>query len=241
MYPDVRMSDRLARISSRYRVEIPEKRLTTEETLQLLRSVESSATDFLFDEKKQSLVFKSTDSDTWELTLPIVLPKISGDSLKEIRAQIEQAKGTYTIILIQAGSAALAYYEREALSRHKVIKKYMIRKKQGKSQINHLKSKGKSRYGSRVRLQNTVLFFEEINATLQKWNVSQNSETILMSLPVNLKSLLFSSKIPVPFDKKDPRIKRVPIDVRVPTFKELKHINWMVTRGSCRPRPTREQ
>ena len=211
-----------------------ENHLNIAEVVELLHSLASSTSPFTFDVEKQRLFFTDDDDVPCELTLPRVLPTIDGRNMEEIREQIEKSHQTYTIILIQAGAAAMGYYEDRLLRQHKVVKKYMVRKKQGKSQIKYLKSKGKSRLGSRIRLQNTVLFFEEINATLGAWDVSEKSEAILLSVPINLKNLLFSSKIPPPFDKKDPRIKRIPMDVRVPTFKELKHVDWMVTRGTLR-------
>ena len=45
----------------------------------------------------------------------------------------------------------------------------MVRKKRGVSQIKHLKTKGKSRAGSRVRLAETEEFFENINGRLQDY------------------------------------------------------------------------
>ena len=49
---------------------------------------------------------------------------------------------------IRVGDAVVPYkvnFEGEELIEHKVFKTYMVRKKQGKSQIKHLKSKGKSK------------------------------------------------------------------------------------------------
>ena len=88
--------------------------------------------------------------------------------------------------------------------------------------------------GSRIRLKNSISFFEEINSTLTQWDIAAKSETILLSLPINLKHLLFSSNVPVPFDKKDPRIRKIPVDVKVPSYKELLHINWLLSRGTMK-------
>jgi hypothetical protein len=125
----------------------------------------------------------------------------------------------------------MGYYKKGELANHKVIKKYMIRKSQGTSQIKYLKSKGKSRLGSRIRLKNSALFFDEINETLTGWKIALQSETILLALPINLIHYLFTADVAVPFEKKDPRVKKIPIDVNVPSFKELGHINWLVSRG----------
>jgi hypothetical protein len=208
-----------------------ESRLTIVEIGELLQSLLSLQSPVVFNEEKQTLTFVDNDRSPCELTFPPVLPKMCGRHAEDLLRQMQQATLTYTIVLIQAGAAAIGYYENSELARHKVIKKYMIRKSQGTSQIKHLKSKGKSRLGSRIRLKNSALFFKEINETLSKWNIALQSETILLSLPINLIHFLFTANVPVPFEKKDPRVKKIPIDVNVPCFKELGHIHWLVSRG----------
>jgi len=208
-----------------------DKLLTVTETMGLLQSLVSLKKPLNFDESKQVLRFADNDHSPCALTIPLALPKLSGDSAGVLLQQIETAMHIYTLILIQAGAAALGYFVGGELVHHRVIKRYMVRKKQGKSQIKHLKTKGKSRLGSRIRLRNSILFFEGINQTLTEWDISSQSESILMSVPINLRSHLFGSNVPVPFKKKDPRIKKIPVDIRVPSFKELSHINWLVSRG----------
>lgn len=211
-----------------------ENMLTIDETMKLLKKVESSGSTFCFGEKKQILTFLDETNTNCTLVFPLVFPLIKSGSMNEILQQVVASTQTYSIVLIQAGAAALGYYERTDLLHHKVIKKYMVRKKQGKSQIKHLRTKGKSRLGSRIRLRNSRLFFEEINDILSRWDVASKSEAILLSVPINLKNLLFTSKVPSPFDKKDLRVKKVPIDVRIPSLKELTHVNWLATRGVLR-------
>lgn len=211
-----------------------ERMLTIAETTKLLRKVESSGSTFIFGEKKQTLTFLDEKNTNCTLVFPLVFPVIRSGSMKEILQQIAASTQTYTIVLIQAGAAAIGHFESDNLMHHKVIKKYMVRKKQGKSQIKHLSTKGKSRLGSRIRLRNSRLFFEEINEILTRWNVAFKSEAILLSVPINLKNLLFTSRISVPFDKKDPRLRKIPIDIRTPSLKELMHVNWLATRGTLR-------
>lgn len=43
----------------------------------------------------------------------------------------------YIILLIQSGNAAAGYFENDKILDHKVFSAYMVRKKQGKSQIKH--------------------------------------------------------------------------------------------------------
>lgn len=137
----------------------------------------------------------------------------------------------YYILLIQAGSSALACYQKGELFKHKSIRKYMVRAKQGKSQVTHLKSKGKSKAGSRLRLRNTITFFEDINTKLEEWLPLIEPQRILMSLPVRMTPLLYESKVPFPFPKNDSRFLKIPMDIKVPSFKELKRVNYFVEAG----------
>jgi hypothetical protein len=210
---------------------INESRPTVLEIVELLQSLISLQSSVAFSEEKQTLTFIDKGSFPCELTFPPVLPKMHGGCAEDLLQQMNQTTRTYTIVLIQAGAAAIGYYKNSELAKHKVIKKYMIRKSQGTSQIKYLKSKGKSRLGSRIRLKNSALFFEEINKTLTDWNIVLQSETILLSLPINLIHLLYTANVSVPFEKKDQRVKKIPIDVNVPCLKELGRIHWLVSRG----------
>ena len=141
---------------------------------------------------------------------------------------------TYTILLMQAGAAALGFFEEGEVRLHKVIKKYMTRRKQGKAQINYLNTRGKSKAGSRVRLANSVRFFEEINEYLTDWEEYEPPEKILISCPPRLWGLLFQAKVPAPFPKDDPRIVRIPMDVHIPIHEELLRVNRFSLKGELR-------
>ena len=59
----------------------------------------------------------------------------------------------YCLTLVRAGQASLGYFHQGKLLDHKVFRGYLVRQKQGKSQFKYLKTKGKSRAGSRIRLE----------------------------------------------------------------------------------------
>ena len=75
---------------------------------------------------------------------------------------------TYLMLLVQSGSASVGVFQHEKCLSHKVFSSYMVRKKQGKSQIKHLKTKGKSRAGSRIRLASGAEMFDNVNERLQR-------------------------------------------------------------------------
>ncbi|MEM7036019.1 MAG: hypothetical protein AAF570_03495, partial [Bacteroidota bacterium] len=99
---------------------------------------------------------------TVRLPLPFYLPE-AGESIQDystrIRSGLNHTPPPYLMILMQAGHAALGYFEEGEVVHHKVVKKYMVRRKQGKSQVGYLGTRGKSKAGSRVRLANAVRFF----------------------------------------------------------------------------------
>ena len=127
----------------------------------------------------------------------------------------------YLMVLIQSGSAAVGVFENDVCLSHKVFSAYMVRKKQGKSQIKHLKTKGKSRAGSRVRLAKTLEFFENVNTRLQDHCAAYDFDRITISCSKILLPYWFGSKVPVPFEKKDPRLYRIPKHLHQPNYEVL--------------------
>ncbi|MHA2246961.1 MAG: hypothetical protein ACXADY_18595 [Candidatus Hodarchaeales archaeon] len=133
---------------------------------------------------------------------------------------------SYLILLIRAGHAVLGFSQNEVLTHHKVIKKYMVRKKQGKAQLTYQALRGKARGGAKLRLARTREFFEEINSKLSEWQDSINkAQWILFQCSPRLWGGLFKAKTNPPFIKADLRIHRIPLNTYKPTFKELQRIN----------------
>lgn len=134
---------------------------------------------------------------------------------------VEAAEVNYLMLLVQTGSAAIGIFRGGECLSHKVLTAYMVRKKQGKSQLKYLKTKGKSRAGSRVRLAKTLEFFENINTRLQQHFEEQEFDRIAFSCSKILVPHLFGSKIATPFDKKDPSIYRIPRHLHQPNYEVL--------------------
>jgi hypothetical protein len=84
-----------------------------------------------------------------------------------------------------------------------------------------LKTKGKSRAGSRVRLASTLEFFEEINLRLQSHFATFEFERIAMSCSKILIPYLYGAKESTPFDKKDGRIYKIPKHLHQPNFEVM--------------------
>ncbi|MEQ8768794.1 MAG: hypothetical protein RL885_33115 [Planctomycetota bacterium] len=159
-----------------------------------------------------------------ECHLPLVLSPF------EPRDTLEP--GLHWIVLLQAGAASLGVWQPTGLTRHKVIKKYVVRGK-GRAQTLHLKTKGKSRYGSRLRLQNAEALLVETNEKLLSWaDELGEARAIFKSCPVRMWPDLFAVEPLPPFEQRDERLVKIPRDVKVPNHEELERVVRFLERGA---------
>lgn len=192
----------------------------------LLERIEENDYSFEFDTEKLRLSIESPDKQgTLTVRLPIVFSQTEPGKIPEL------IDTNYIILLIQSGSAAAGFYENDANLDHKVFKSYMVRKKQGKSQIKYLNAKGKSRAGSRVRLANTIDFFENINERLQSYCDDYHVDRIAISCSKTLIPYLYNSKVACPFDKKDERIYKIPKHIHTPGYDVLVQSHQFLMHG----------
>lgn len=203
--------------------------LPEDKALQLLRKISSSEIDFFYDEQKHKVVVSSPAADATvealQFRLPISIPPPS------LLTDLEDFSIQYVIVLIQSGQCALGLFRDGKNLDHKVFRSYMVRKKQGKSQIKYLKTKGKSRAGSRVRLAGALEFFENINERLQEYFEDQQIDRIAISCSKTLIPFLYDAKIACPFDKKDERLLKIPKHIHTPTYEILMDANKFLLRG----------
>lgn len=135
----------------------------------------------------------------------------------------------FLVILIHSGEAALAFSEEDQITEHKMVKAYMVRQKQGKSQIKHLKTKGKSKAGSRVRLAGTDHFFEEIHAKVSEWDEYYNIDEIAISCNKTLQPYFFN-RSDAALRKDDDRLFKIPKHIQEANFENLTHIhNYLIS------------
>lgn len=125
------------------------------------------------------------------------------------------------VILCQAGATALGYFRGGEPLATKSFKRYVVRGK-GRAQPTHLKSKGKSRYGARLRLQNAKSQLAETNERLHgMWAEFGPPRDVFVSAPKRLWADLCRADPPPPDLEGASRLHRVRRDVRVPTTAEL--------------------
>ncbi len=193
----------------------------------LIEILTDKSLDLDFNKSKTILTLSRESQKICRIISPLLIHNLNDETLKNPLLIAEEIDNYY-IILIQAGHSALAYCEGGEMIYHKVITKYMVRKGQGSAQIKHLKTKGKSREGSRIRLAKTIEFFEEINHKLNTWFEEYKSDQIFYSSSVDLWNIMFESKVPVPFEKRGDHLIKIPLDINKPGFKELKRVNYFL-------------
>ena len=151
--------------------------------------------------------------------------------------RLESGTGLVLVLLVQAGASALGLWRDGELLAHKVVKKYVVRGR-GRAQPLHLKTRGKSRYGARLRLQGARAQLVETNEKLAEWRGRHGRfDQVFYSAPVRTWPELFRV---APRRSKGGRglPVRIPLDVRVPCHAELLRVWRFLGRGSlARPRP----
>ena len=196
--------------------------LSEDSSLRLLRAIQAGSHPFIYEHEKHRLVLLGETGEAQAyFRLPITVPPPDSP----------QVQVHYVLLLIQSGNCAMGYFEDGVNLDHKVFRSYMVRKKQGTSQIKYLKTKGKSRAGSRVRLAETAEFFENINGRLQEYFGEYEVHRIAISCSKTLIPYLYNSKIPTPFDKHDPRLYKIPKHIHTPIYEVMMDAHRFLQKG----------
>jgi len=162
--------------------------------------------------------FESARVRVWP---PLVFPLAPAPrSLSDYLEALPDEPGHHSVILMQAGAVTLGRFDRTERLARKSLRRYVVRGK-GRAQPLHLKTKGKSRYGSRLRLQNARRLLVETNEKLIEWEEEFGpADRIYYSCPVRLWPSLFETTPPPPFEKSGPLV-RIPLDLPRPTVDVL--------------------
>lgn len=204
------------------------KPLNVNEINELIKSYDEEGFQLAYDEILHKIfIEKENQNERHALRLPLHAYITSENGLI-----LKERTSTHILYaLIQSGSAAVGLSVNQKLVKHKALGAYMSRKKQGKSQIKYLKTRGKSKAGSRVRLANTLTFFEHINEKLGDYITEKEPHFIALSCSRILLPYLFESKVRCPFDRKDHRLYKIPKDIEPPNLKVLEHVHHFLHHG----------
>lgn len=190
--------------------------------------------DLRLDASRQS--FSTPDART-VFAPPAVQPIPDGVGSATAYLDVLPAElGTQLVVLLRAGAAALGWWDGDELLRHKVFKRYVVRGS-GRAQPTHLSSKGKSRYGSRLRLQNARKLLAEVCERQTEWVTELGKPDLAFyACPVRLWADLFRTRPGPPLPSETYRA--VGVDFRAPGFDELRRVRRALTRGhAVRPVP----
>lgn len=198
--------------------------LSAEQSVSWMQTWELKGYRFAYDMEKHRLLWQIDEHEVVH-RLPLTLFVDAKGVL------VPDKEVNYLMVLVQSGSASLGVFQGSKCLEHKVFTSYMVRKKQGKSQIKHLKTKGKSRAGSRVRLASGQAFFENINERLQRHFENYQVDRIAFSCSKILMPHLFNAKTPTPFEKDDDRIFRIPKHLHQPNFEVMMKLQRFLEKG----------
>lgn len=193
--------------------------LNLNQTFQLIEYAASSKWQLDYKVEKHQLVAEKDGIALLKLFLPWHFEWTEDQKLQAIE------DFHLGVVAIRSGQAVCGYFHREILLDHKVIRAYMVRKKQGKSQIKHLKTKGKSRAGSRIRLEETERFFEEINERLNHYDSTYPICRWGIACSKTLWPYFFQSDTPPPFDQQSKSLISLPVHFNQASFEELQDLS----------------
>ncbi|MCA8952511.1 MAG: hypothetical protein KDE27_23570 [Planctomycetes bacterium] len=201
----------------------------------LVEQLEAFATrwpDAGFDERARG--FAPVGEDGLLAPPLLALRPVPGENVRRYRRRCEDegvAAGRHAVLLVRAAGVAIGYWHDAELLRHKAIRKYVIRG-HGKAQATHLKTKGKSRYGARLRLQNWRSQLGETNEYLAAWWDELGApRRVFVAVPVRVLSELLAADPPPPFGRDDPALERIPLHVHRPDHAELLRVHHRLGEG----------
>merc|ERR1719384_2193877 len=162
------------------------------------------------------------------------------------------SKWMWAVLIVHGGKFAGAIYHGNKMILHKTLRRYVVRKKQGKRQINHLSTSGvkAGSAGGFKRSWNEKKLLEEIREILSNWmdelSLYGNNEEQSYLYPEQQKSLnheLSKERLNeirnknknkytnlYRLYKKDERITQIPITTHGVTLKELERVHyWLST------------
>jgi len=212
--------------------------LSYSETAEIIKKLKIINLNFSFSHIKRELYYKNSISEfEFTIKLPLLLHIFNPNFDEEIIFTDKFGQiPTYTVLLIRAGHSALGVIQDNKIIHHKVIKKYMVRKKQGKAQLTYLTTKGKARGGAKLRLERTREFFQEIRQKIFEWrDLVDISEIIFYQCTPRLWTSLFNVKSKYPlFTQTDPRLYKIPITTYKPKYRELLRVNYVLSKGNIK-------
>lgn len=206
----------------------PRERFAWWDTPAVLRRLEAAAPGARLVPAARGFALVTGDGRTRaSVRLPAILAlpegATEGESADAVIARAEQPRGRDLVLLVRAGAASLGLWVGGDLAAHKVFKRYVVRGN-GRAQPAYLKTKGKSRYGSRLRLQNAERLLDEVVERVAEWQAEDGGfDAAFVSCPIRTWAELGPRLSLAPV--------RIPFHVHEPDHAELLRVRWELERG----------
>ena len=150
------------------------------------------------------------------------------------------ARRNWAVLLCRAGYFAGAVFSAATVVQHRCFQRYTTRRKQGRAQCNADSDAGRAIHsaGSEIRRHNEKRYCELMRETLGAWApllAPAACALVLIAAPRNSRATRYLFFDGSPLAKDDPRVRRIPITTRRPTFAEAVSVHnamWFVQTSS---------
>ncbi|MCB9918226.1 MAG: hypothetical protein H6832_07465 [Planctomycetes bacterium] len=175
-----------------------------------------------------------SDDGAWRFEPPLVQSIAPGITTPEsYEIDIGTSLGLQLVVLVRAGAFAFGLWRDDELLTHKAQKRYVVRGN-GRAQPSHLARKGKSRYGSRLRLRNAAAQHEDLVSRLRTIDEEHGRPRGLwLACPTRLASDLHAASSGMPWPRG--AWLRIPYHVHQPDFGEVLRVRALLVRGRILP------
>lgn len=165
--------------------------------------------------------------------MPCVTEKEVIERLHDVIHEARDNTRFRVMLLASGGHFAGCVFDGNSVVVHKTFHRYVIRAKSGKKQSSKDAS-GKIAHsaGASIRRHNELALKKEIRELLTAWKpYFEASSCIFIHAPSDNRQLLFENETPY-FSCQKSAIRRIPLTVRRPTFKEARRLYAILTQVS---------
>ncbi|KAF5811736.1 putative transcription factor C2H2 family [Helianthus annuus] len=191
----------------------------------------------LFLDDTVKIIFEHSKSSTMlDDVLPCVTEREMTVRLRYVAHEPRDNTHFRVMLLASGGHFAGCVFDGNSVVAHKTFHRYVIRAKAGKKQSSKDAS-GKIAHsaGASIRRHNELALKKDIRELLAAWKpYFEASSCIFIHAPSDNRQLLFEGETPY-FSCQKSAIRRIPLTVRRPTFKEAKRLYNILTQVSPEP------
>ncbi|KAK1420164.1 hypothetical protein QVD17_21532 [Tagetes erecta] len=191
----------------------------------------------LFIDDNVKILFEHSKSGTMlDDVIPCVTERDMTAKLRHVIHEPRDNTHFRVMLLASGGHFAGCVFDGNSVVAHKTFHRYVIRAKAGKKQSSKDAS-GKIAHsaGASIRRHNELALKKDIRDLLTAWKpYFDASSCIFIHAPSDNRQLLFEGETPY-FSCQKGVIRRIPLTVRRPTFKEARRLYSILTQVSTEP------